>query len=428
MGTTTGIAEYRVRPRFSGTFGPWTYADGPFLLTEFALSKTSISTPNFRRLKRRQLPDHPHSWSEWRTVNDYVTGRLSFNYSDGSSATNEYRGPAQWYGIDSRFFGDIAPADGPINSKALHRLFDDLSLTAGSAGVSGAELPKTLQLIGDTAIRLGKAYRALKRGKVNEFTEAIGITISSRRANALRSRWRRQATEGNVTAFAANTWLEFTYGWKPLISDLYAQLENTANHLVEKQNVVRVGKGTAKERRATTKRTQNVGLWKTQTDTVVTVRFNYTVKYKLRGGPLSFVSTFGINNPALIAWEVVPFSFVVDWFLPIGTFLEELTATSGLEFHSGTRSRLMTATCFSHGEPMPPVPTAGAPGVQSWAFTSSASADNKIRAVKQRDVLSSFPSVQLPEFKNPLSLSHAISGIALLYSAFHGGVKSYVSH
>ena len=38
-------------------------------------------------------------------------------------------------------------------------------------------------------------------------------------------------------------------------------------------------------------------------------------------------SSLGLANPALVAWELVPFSFVIDWVLPIGSWL---TATGPL--------------------------------------------------------------------------------------------------
>ena len=44
------------------------------------------------------------------------------------------------------------------------------------------------------------------------------------------------------------------------------------------------------------------------------------------------------SNPLLTAWEKVPYSFVVDWFIPIGDFIAQYSATDGLSFISGTTS------------------------------------------------------------------------------------------
>lgn len=40
-------------------------------------------------------------------------------------------------------------------------------------------------------------------------------------------------------------------------------------------------------------------------------------------------SAFSFGNPAQIAWELVPYSFVLDWVLPIGDYLSALDALTG---------------------------------------------------------------------------------------------------
>lgn len=36
-------------------------------------------------------------------------------------------------------------------------------------------------------------------------------------------------------------------------------------------------------------------------------------------------------NPVGIAWELVPFSFAVDWFIPVGKFLNSYTDLAGVD-------------------------------------------------------------------------------------------------
>jgi hypothetical protein len=45
---------------------------------------------------------------------------------------------------------------------------------------------------------------------------------------------------------------------------------------------------------------------------------------------LYLASQLGFVNPAAIAWELVPFSFVVDWFVNVGEFLNNFTDLWGL--------------------------------------------------------------------------------------------------
>lgn len=45
---------------------------------------------------------------------------------------------------------------------------------------------------------------------------------------------------------------------------------------------------------------------------------------------------FTVGNPAELAWEVVPFSFVVDWLIPVGDYLSSLDALRGVHKVVGT--------------------------------------------------------------------------------------------
>lgn len=49
----------------------------------------------------------------------------------------------------------------------------------------------------------------------------------------------------------------------------------------------------------------------------------------------------GLINPLSVAWELVPFSFVVDWFLPIGTYINSMSD------YAGTRRTNVYQTTFS---------------------------------------------------------------------------------
>jgi hypothetical protein len=44
---------------------------------------------------------------------------------------------------------------------------------------------------------------------------------------------------------------------------------------------------------------------------------------------------YGLLDPLAVAWELVPLSFVVDWFINVGSFLDSLTKPFGLSFIDG---------------------------------------------------------------------------------------------
>jgi hypothetical protein len=53
---------------------------------------------------------------------------------------------------------------------------------------------------------------------------------------------------------------------------------------------------------------------------------------------LRTLNQLGLLNPLSLIYELTPWSFVVDWFVPIGPVLNALTAPAGLIFVSGTKS------------------------------------------------------------------------------------------
>lgn len=54
---------------------------------------------------------------------------------------------------------------------------------------------------------------------------------------------------------------------------------------------------------------------------------------------LRIAESAGLTNPALILWETLPYSFCLDWILPVGPAIEANTATNGFQFLSGSRTR-----------------------------------------------------------------------------------------
>ena len=61
---------------------------------------------------------------------------------------------------------------------------------------------------------------------------------------------------------------------------------------------------------------------------------------------LLLANRLGIINPQTWLWDNVPWSFVVDWWLPVGSFLSNLTALVGLTLDgaSVTRTRAWAGT------------------------------------------------------------------------------------
>lgn len=395
------------------SYGPYTVYHPGVVRTIFIRNGFSVSTPGFKRLKRRKLPDNPHSRGIADASYDEMALSAYVQQANGSWTRDTYRGPSKHFGANVE--QQLEPDD-PYNV-AVNRLFGELSQTSGSLAVSLAEAGKTADHIANTATRLYKAFRGLRRGRFDEFTSALGMTVSQKEFKRVNKKISKvRSTKGDMLNFAAGTWLEYTYGWKPLIQDIYSQAENLANYYAERQNVVRRGRGSAKTKLDKFLVSSTLGLGypgKVTTRIQAVRRCSVVVKYKIDTNQTNLLNTFGINNPLLVAWEVVPFSFVVDWVLPIGTFLESLTSTLGLTFHSGTIATRtnydISSVCEADGKTSPNFPKS------TW---TGAGGGKQQKMVKNRVLITSFPSVPLPKLKDPRSFAHLASALSLLQVIF----------
>jgi hypothetical protein len=115
-----------------------------------------------------------------------------------------------------------------------------------------------------------------------------------------------------------------------------------------------------------------------------------------------------LSNPAALAWELVPYSFVVDWMIPVGDYLSSLDAVNGLTFRRGTLSRSTKSDANTSW--------------QNGAINDQARITGCNRFFtyerKDRTLLIEFPRPVIPAFNPRLGIERALSGISLLTQAF----------
>lgn len=201
-----------------------------------------------------------------------------------------------------------------------------------------------------------------------------------------------------------NGFLAFQFGLRPLLQDIYDTFLKLKNDsLLNAPEKLQV-KVTAKSSELWTheKATQ----FQASHRASATYRESYVVDFTMQNGALYDLSRFGLVNPAEIAWEVLPWSFVIDWFLPIGDYISSLTSDAGLVFDKGVYTKKWEVTMESsvnwQGE------------VSGNAVHSNDMKQRKYKYYKERTVLSSPPSNLFPLFKNPLSAYHIAESLALL--------------
>lgn len=140
----------------------------------------------------------------------------------------------------------------------------------------------------------------------------------------------------------ANEWLAFQYGWKPLLGSIYGAAMESCEVVINQLKHV-----SAKVERPLVLPT----FYTTSTGPSAAIPSGYPVqndgygkyvcvlKVSLRN-PSWDLARWTSLNPLSLAWELLPYSFVVDWFIDVGSYLRdfETACLYNLRFVNGYRA------------------------------------------------------------------------------------------
>lgn len=292
----------------------------------------------------------PYSYS----VNDKTTYVGLYNIYGSSPYTKvTYR----LYGASGNFPADIinsGPSDADVYNLALTRLVDDLR---GSLDLSIdffqfrqtkrmfdilnpkrladlAKMLKTLKQIGFspkgyTSDIFGTATRQNIFGRSVKDLTQDGSRMRKQLAADARKSMRAELTAANLTSIqAADAWLEWNYGWRPLLQDIHDTLSIAVYD--DLPNALKVKSSARLPYPKSLKRAQGLGLGATgyQEEVIFFAGSRAACRIECDVGPrtslASTLAQYSSLNPASIAWEALPYSFVVDWFIEIGNFLRNI--------------------------------------------------------------------------------------------------------
>lgn len=183
---------------------------------------------------------------------------------------------------------------------------------------------ESLKMIGIAAITIAQAMNAVRKGNV---FEAARLLYDSK-GNVVQYKRPRE-----FKTLSAN-WLQLQWGWIPLLSDMKAGAEQLAHRLEVpfKQRVVA-------SMRISPPLTFSGGWSKFVAAECYSVASRRIVATISEQESLPVLS--GLMDPELVAWELLPFSWLVDYVSPIGDYLAARAFASRLNgvFVTTTHSR-----------------------------------------------------------------------------------------
>lgn len=345
------------------------------------------NTVPFKYNGRGPMLRYPTEYYRVFSASQYSPGTFSYLDSSGRQRRlQEGFGP----GVDSSLFMDVMASGKPTNRAAdFARLVVKNRLKIQDQkvdlGTTMAESKKTIIGVAKTSLKLLRAFSAVRKGNFAKGADILGLRPSSIKS-------------ANKTA--ADYWLEYQYGWKPLMSDIHGGIELFKEGILRESQLFTV-KSTEIDNVPFKGRSRSY-------DCIGSYRVQRTEKYicALKNADVARLSNLGLLNPAVVAWELVPFSFVVDWFLPVGNFLQSVTATLGYDFVMGYRTTHVLSTCSGMYNPT---------NTTGWSRTGSGPSIQQSYDGFRRTPLVGFPQPVL-RFKNPFSSRHIANALALLIS------------
>lgn len=378
-------------------YSDWTYT----ATSKYATEVTSGVT---RRKPKGWMP--PTGYSLWRRTYSVAYGYQKYQISSTNKSwlTGPIGNNGAFYSVNQ--WNDTGLG---INSTVRELLSGNAALIAArlkmknkkvDLGVAFAERKATSNMLGDTARRMALSVRELRRGNFRNAARALGITKNPGRPRG--SNW-------------TNHWLQLQYGWKPLLSDVYGACDALSKRDKRDWRVT----STAMRRDKSYYVTHDPpggsdypsGVDAHHTEAVrergVFVRIDALPTNDLA---MSF-SSLGVTNPLLVAWELVPYSFVVDWALPIGNWLDSLDALLGYSSAYTSTTQRNHCTWLSTGLSRYNYKNKG-------CFVENNFVGSQETLEIKRTAQSGVPLPSFPRIKDPRSLGHMANGLSLLAQAF----------
>jgi hypothetical protein len=208
--------------------------------------------------------------------------------------------------------GSLSSDTGYVTVDLSGRLRSKIKAQNVNLAVALAQYRQTADLFSRAANDIYRIFRSLRSGRgLRDIARWLKTPANSKQRDV------------------ASQWLRLQYGMRPLVSDLYGSAEALRTALTEgvwmhasvRDRNVRTGNRVW--------RPGTSGPYRGFSDWSVTQTVSLKAQYRVWDSTMKSLSSVGITNPAEVIWELIPYSFVVDWMFPVGRWLASLDALAG---------------------------------------------------------------------------------------------------
>lgn len=236
------------------------------------------------------------------------SGEMRFKVPGGSTPQYLTGGHTGWYAGTS--LPDPAVSTADIDAVVIKALASAKQADFDVTTFIG-EFHQTTRLLGDT---MGKFFHIARR-----------VATRAKRKEIRKSRRsKRPFSDKQVLKNFYRYWLEARYGWRPLVYDIQALLsllrEKSQNDLARKNGSL----------------SKSVAASATSANDLISVKYTGSI---VRSGSMRYYATVFYSdrmtrigaNPIITAYELTRFSFIVDWFVNIGAWIQAVSPREGYD-------------------------------------------------------------------------------------------------
>lgn len=227
---------------------------------------------------------------------------------------------ATWGGSDQYIGSPTAdeifdPSDDNRN-EAIAKAWADVDVSEIQALASIGELPETVRWISSLfrrSISLIKMFNR-KRGLLT----AVKLSVKA-------------MSKREIATLMAEFWLEYRYAFRPLVFEMHQAISAMRKSI--NKNDRGTGRGYKKVLDTSISNYQfNFAYWSANAsrNVKVTTHLRAGVLYQIEDDLHSLLAVWGIDQPLESIYELVPFSFIVDWFFNVGDVIAAWTDNTGL--------------------------------------------------------------------------------------------------
>lgn len=269
------------------------------------------SPPGVRNFARRQ-----RGWyGDKKTVYPYESYRTKsfgtqYNPYAGSAVAIDAVNTRSLYYLNT--YGGIPDWAQPAYNKCYARFKEEaFGKAEAELGMMAATWKQGTGMITKRLNTLYNAATSLKQGDFERFLQSLRLKPLKKHRGKVR------ATADEVSSL----WLEYWFGWSPLLADIHATAEIMCQPLP-------YGPVRARAKAYDTFKQETADM---VYDNWTEVKHQIIADVILENPNLYLLNQVGLANPATVIWDKIPFSFVVDWFFDVTSYLESFTDFMGVK-------------------------------------------------------------------------------------------------